>query len=744
MIESITLKDIATFIDEVQVSNLKKVNFIYGSNGSGKTTISNYIHDSSSEKFNSCSLKWLNDQPLAPLVYNKNFRERNFSSDSINGVFTLGEATKEQLEKIEELEAELDRLKKEVQGKLNLIDSLDRLLTEELDRFKESAWTLYYKKHEADFKDAFRGFLTKQGFYDKLLLEHKKNTSELRPIEYLKAKSKTIFGAQPTELPMLQVIQFANLLEIESDGIWSKKIIGKSDVDISKLILKLNMNDWVSTGREFLQEDKTCPFCQQDTITVGFRKQLEDYFDEEYLTALASVKKLQESYSSWSSNIIELLNGIEIKEKENQNSKLDIDSFSAQLKTLISQLTTNKERIETKRKEPSRELELISNDAQLNSILELLISANDVIKAHNLIVSNFNAEKLVLTNQVWRYIVEQAKTEIEPHVKKVAGLKGGIAKAQEDFKDIKTKYNSSKAELIELTKNVTSVQPAVNEINRILNAYGFTNFLIVPSEEHSNKYQILRENGELAQTTLSEGEITFITFLYFLQMCKGGLTEATVNDERILVIDDPISSLDSTILFVISSLIKEIIKNIREDRGNIKQLILLTHNVYFHKEVSFIDGRTKKKSDTFYWIIRKRDKKSSIQSYEMGNPISTSYELLWQELIEREKNSGIAIQNVMRRIIENYFKILGRYGDDQLILKFDNRENQEICRSLISWINDGSHGVAEDLFIEAADDAIERYFEVFKQIFIKTDHLGHYNMMMRIEDELEEVIETVK
>ena len=65
--------------------------------------------------------------------------------------------------------------------------------------------------------------------------------------------------------------------------------------------------------------------------------------------------------------------------------------------------------------------------------------------------------------------------------------------------------------------------------------------------EGEHYYQIKRENGEIANSTLSEGEITFITFLYFMQLVKGGNTPETTNSDRIIVIDDPISSLDSTI-----------------------------------------------------------------------------------------------------------------------------------------------------------------------------------------------------
>ena len=49
-------------------------------------------------------------------------------------------------------------------------------------------------------------------------------------------------------------------------------------------------------------------------------------------------------------------------------------------------------------------------------------------------------------------------------------------------------------------------------------------------------------------------------------------------------------------------------KEIKSDEGNIKQLMILTHNVYFHKEASFIDGRNSKNNNTHFWILRKKGK----------------------------------------------------------------------------------------------------------------------------------------
>ena len=89
----------------------------------------------------------------------------------------------------------------------------------------------------------------------------------------------------------------------------------------------------------------------------------------------------------------------------------------------------------------------------------------------------------------------------------------------------------------------------------------------------------------------------------------------------------------------------------------------------------------------------------------------------------------------MRRILEYYFKILGGWKDEQIISQFPSTEEQDICRSLICWINDGSHTIVEDLYIEAPDIVIEKYKLVFKLIFEKSNHIAHYNMMMGVEQD---------
>jgi len=733
MIKQIDIKNVATYDNQgVQFDDLKKVNFIYGANGCGKTTISNFIHDNSDPKFRNCSLTWQNALPLKGLVYNKEFRERNFGKGKLSGVFTLGEATAEQITEIQTKTEELKAIKSDGIQKRETLEK-QKAEKEKLENdFKETAWTKVYKKYENDFKEAY-GSHQKEPFKNKLLQEFSSNNVQIETLENLKEKAETIFGEQPQRIDEINQISFDRVVEIEAIEIWKKIIVGKADVDISKLIQRLNINDWVNQGREYI-EDKTCPFCQQKTITDDFKTQIESFFDEAYINDIKLLKDLKLEYTSLTQNIINLLNGIEVNQKAFSNTKIDADKFSAYLKTLISQNVANDEYLNNKIKEPSRSVEPISTKEQLDLIAELINQANIEIKKHNNIVTNYATEKNNLIKAIWKYLIEQYRTDTTTFNSKKDSLEKGIANIEIQYKAKQGEYRKLDADIKNLNKNVTSIQPTIDEINRILKSYGFLNFEIVPTEEEGF-YQIQREDGSIAEATLSEGEITFITFLYYLQLTKGGISKDEVNNERVLVIDDPISSLDSNVLFVVSTLIKDIIKNIKADIGDVRQLILLTHNVYFHKEVSFIDGRTKTCNRTNFWILRKNDKVTGLQSFKMNNPIQSSYELLWQELKSDEVKSTLSIQNIMRRIIENYFKLLGKYGDDDLILKFETKEQQEICRSLISWINDGSHSINDDLYVELQDRTIEVYKNVFKDIFILTNHQGHYNMMMNLTEE---------
>ncbi|QSX04683.1 AAA family ATPase [Sedimentibacter sp. zth1] len=183
----------------------------------------------------------------------------------------------------------------------------------------------------------------------------------------------------------------------------------------------------------------------------------------------------------------------------------------------------------------------------------------------------------------------------------------------------------------------------------------------------------------------------------------------------------------SNVLFTVSTLVKNIIKDCLGNLNGIKQILILTHNVYFYKEITYRGSRENKSNDETYWIIKKKDGVSNIEQFE-ENPIKTTYELLWKDVFDSYSDGRVTVFNTMRRILEYYFNIIGCLNYEKLVDEFDGEE-KIICKSLLSCINDSSHDVYDDFILCNETDTINSYINMFKLIFDKTGHIEHYNMM---------------
>ncbi|EPF1293962.1 AAA family ATPase [Klebsiella michiganensis] len=735
MIESFKLASVATYDEQgIHVTDLKQINFFYGANGCGKTTASNYLTDTSVGQFQHCHVVWTNNQPLPTLVYNKAFREKNFGKSDIAGVFTLGEATTEQVEAIRAKKAEQDNAGSQLKNyTTDHVKKVEEQRAVDFE-FTEKCWSLY-KRYEGDFKEALKGFLKKELFKNKIISSQSNGDNHSNSSDHneLKNRSATILGKRPTSFLLLTLPDFNSLHDIEANSIWRTAVAGKSDVDISGLIETLNCQDWVSHGRQFIRSNSICPFCQQQTINDEFRKKIEQFFDTTFEQQIQNVNLLASRYQQKITEILTVLQGIALEEKNNKHSKLDLDEFELALKSVESQFKANIIEIKNKLDKPSAKVDITSTQELSNIIISVISKANETIIEHNEVVINYDRERQRFIEDLWRFLAAEIKDDLAAYNKKNRGFTKAIESLRSKITEAERQFAELKSEVAELSRHTTSVQPAVDEMNRLLRAYGFLNFEIFPSQQLENHYVIQRQNGELAFESLSEGEVTFITFLYFVQLANGALTQDDVAQSRIVVIDDPISSLDSNILYIVSAIVKGLIKSVK-DNSSIKQLLLFTHNVYFHKEASFQNGRSNGCSKTHFWILRKANNVTSVQPYKQKNPINSSYELIWQELKDRRNRSGVTVQNIMRRILENYLKILGKLDDEDIVAKFDSVEEQQICLSLLHWINDGSHCIPDDLFIQTIDDQVELYLRVFKKIFINSGHESHYKMMMAGEE----------
>src|SRR5690606_10091191 len=100
MITKVNLNQIASYKKLTTLETDKKVNLIYGLNGTGKSTLSNYLNQRTDDKYKSCSVEGLDDTHDI-LVYNQAFIQENFfEAENLKGIFTLSKENKEAETKI--------------------------------------------------------------------------------------------------------------------------------------------------------------------------------------------------------------------------------------------------------------------------------------------------------------------------------------------------------------------------------------------------------------------------------------------------------------------------------------------------------------------------------------------------------------------------------------------------------------------------------------------------------------------
>lgn len=749
-IENITLNR-ATFTD-VPVADLTFVNFFYGNNGAGKSSIAHAIEEDDGVVW--ADGKSADDYDV--LVYNQDFINENFVNyGDLKGVFIFGEEDIEAKKRIAELTEEK---KKKSDAKVAAGENYKQKtagVDAALTQFQDACFS-----KTADIRKRFEkcmdGKKQKKNFAEAVLGEKTPKEHDLSELERLYGVAFDDTARAYAEFKKAGATTYGSLPGKE---LLDKVIVSSSDTPFARFLKALGStaSDWVRDGHTHFSGSAggKCPYCQQK-LPADFENEIAATFDAQYQQDIRDLGQFQSTYGRETADIVRLLQ----TNTAGAMPSLDLKAYQERLSLLESKFEVNRQRIAEKVKEPSKTVSLEDTDTLLLEIGAMIDDINKLIKANNDVVAAKKSSKEKCKTEIMQYLAFMLADEVTGYKDEVARLKTEIDDVTERGKKLKKEIGELTTQISELNKHNANTEAAIDSINKILRDSGFQGFSIRAKDGVENVYEIVRENGTVAEN-LSEGERNFIAFLYFYHRVRGSMNSEELK-EKIVVIDDPVSSMDSTALFIVSAIVREMINVCRNNTeylnpqvpgDYIKQLFILTHNVYFHREVTY--QQVGYYNCTSFYMIRKNDNVSTVKlckrqnkeipsEEENYNPVQNSYAALWDEL--RDLHSTIPALNVMRRILEYYFlQLCGYEGSDLRSIVLEKKENREkfikqvegekpdmtdyqLASSLLAYINN-PNGISDGLnYVEDCEDA-EAYKRVFQMIFDALGQSQHYKMM---------------
>ena len=449
-----------------------------------------------------------------------------------------------------------------------------------------------------------------------------------KSIEELQTLYHAAFSKEATKYVLYKTIDLEKAIALDSNDLLARRITGRADSDIGRFIEYLKSSDWVKQGIAFAERaDGKCPYCSQP-LPDHIRSDIESFFDKTYQSECNDLEHFASEYSDFHEGVIKYLAGI----IANSYGILSYESLLAKFSAYQSWVERNQALIQSKKGTPSTQIEIKPCTDLLREIDSIISEFNIKITENNHLVDNQKDTQKNCEKEVWHFIVIELNNVIREYLKQRNGKQQAILHLNAQKNDLENTARNIIAEIKEKRASISSIQYTVQAINHILDGYGFTGFMLAENESVPGTYRIVRPDGSDAKTSLSEGEYNFITFLYFYHLILGSDNPEELNKDKIIVIDDPISSLDSNVLFIVSSLVKNVLFLCRNKEQAIKQVIISTHNIYFHKEITFVGNRDHwPKTRTAFFIIRKKDQVSNVTEYA-ENQIQSSYEMLWNDI----------------------------------------------------------------------------------------------------------------
>lgn len=702
------------------------VTMIYGQNGSGKSTISSFFYRAGHPDYMQCKVT----PPLnmRTLVFSQEYVMDLFSGPFQPGIFSLSEENAAVRTKIEKLEAKADKIK----NKIEKIKA-EKLKKEQMaDQVRESC-AERIRGSVAEIRTTALWNLmdgAKQGsrLYH-AITEHKNvlttSTAELND-EY-----KALQLSQGNRLPAVAAL---SLIDINSKDIelLSEVLIPSGNSTLSAAIARLGNADWVASGQGWLI-DNVCPFCQKEVDADHLRREISALFDRSWEDCMIRLDTLMQRINEWLDTARRWSDELLLCPLADRNGTL----INA-LNELIRGWSENVRLVEQKITTPSEPVYLKDLSEHTKSFNTAYEGLSVSIIEHNLRADNYQTEYHQLKQRLRSHIRQLSINAISTHNDQLAELDAEKNTLSAQKHQLTNELMSLNAEIHMLNGQIVNCSDTVNKINDGLEALGITGFKIRLHNSEQDAY-CLERNHEVSQDgvfhTLSEGEKTLIAFLYFLETCQGRSSREELDiREKLIVIDDPISSLSQNYIFEIASLIQQqVIQN--QISGKV---LILTHSLFFFQEM-LLSAKKKKNKNTGVpegWRLYRLTKHTwSTASLITGKALMNDYQAMWHVLKEsrNEQVASVIIPNTMRQILEYYFGFSGKsISFSSALERLAHEQRESGFRAFARYINRHSHADARNIkLLETA--SVAHYLGWFERVFEAVD-AEHYRLMMAEEE----------
>lgn len=721
MIREIKMQNVASYKGPTALTTDKKINLVYGLNGTGKSTLSNFLHNQSHPRFSSCSLNPSDSATI--LVYNQDFiRENFYVSDSLKGIFSLSKENKAAEQKIVEAEKRLAKLQTDFAEKNNNKTEEERTKSTQKQAAVDKVWKIKSDYTGGDrvleyCLDGLKG--QKDKLFDHLASTPKPEQEPKRTEAELKKEVDSLKGDGAQPFPRIDPLVFTKH-DTELDPIFTQAIVGNEDSVVAVLIEKLGNSDWVRDGLHYIpenvdEEGNPCPFCQQSTITRSLIEDITSYFDDTYQAAIDSLALLDKNYKE---SIFSLPSREKITEHSfAADSKIELEKLHD---NCINILNANLTKISQKLKNPRTDLVLASSVDAIEKLNEAINKINELVDDHNLKLQNKSASLAAIKDEFWSLMRWKYDQTIERFNQDVVGANTKIDTISGEIHELSQSITAERNAIAAAQKETVNIEEAIENINAGLRDLAIEDFEI---KNHSkNLYRIVRVgDSDDAFHTLSEGERMIISFLYFCELCKGKLHAEDTSTHRIVVIDDPISSLSHIYIFNIGQLIKSLF--FRSDR--FKQVFVLTHSLYFFYELTDTNHDRRKATQNLFRIIK--NTQGSLVCPMKYDEIQNDYQSYW-EIIKDPSQPPALVANCMRNIVEYFFNFVKKRDLNNVFQQptLQGTKHQAFCR----YINRESHSVGQNIF-DFKEFDYEMFREGLKLVFHETGYPEHYEQMIK-------------